>query len=84
MTVQAINETLIGESKGALKGVMYAESKELVSVDFNGNPHSSIIDLKSTMTIGSNMGKVFSWYDNETGFSHRMIDMIKHIETAGF
>lgn len=84
VTVQSINEALTSEANGALKGVMYAESKELVSVDFNGNPHSSIIDLKSTMVMGPNMAKVFSWYDNETGFSHRMIDMLKYMEKAGY
>ncbi len=83
ISVSAINEAFVKAANGSMKGILFAEEKELVSVDFNGNPHSSIIDLKSTMTVGTRMGKVLSWYDNETGFSNRMVDVIKFMAQKG-
>lgn len=83
LSVEAINSALIKASEGPLKGVLTTESQELVSVDFNGNPFSSIIDLTSTMVVGPRLGKVFSWYDNETGFSNRMVDFIKYLQIKG-
>ncbi|MEY4616894.1 MAG: hypothetical protein RJB66_1854 [Pseudomonadota bacterium] len=83
LSIEAINAALTKAAQGPLKGVLAVETKELVSIDFNGNPNSSIVDLPSTMVIGSRMGKVFSWYDNETGFSHRMVDFIKYLEVKG-
>lgn len=83
VTVEAINETLIAASKGSMKGVIAVEHKELVSVDFNGNPYSSIVDLASTMVVGPRMVKVLSWYDNETGFSNRMVDVALHMAAKG-
>lgn len=75
MTVQAINDAFKAAAAGPLKGVLFCESAPLVSVDFNGNHYSSIVDLQSTMVSGARMAKVFSWYDNETGFSTRMADL---------
>jgi glyceraldehyde 3-phosphate dehydrogenase len=83
ITVESINEALRAASQGALKGILAVEDKELVSTDFNGNKHSSIIDMESTMVVGKRMGKVFSWYDNETGFSNRMVDMAKYMAEKG-
>ncbi len=83
MTVESINAALIEASKGSLKGVLAVEDKPLVSVDYNGNPYSSIIDLDSTMVVGPRMAKVFSWYDNETGFSNRMIDLAIYMAGKG-
>lgn len=83
MSVASINEAVKAAANGALKGVLYAESKELVSIDFNGNPYSSIVDLKSTMVINPRMGKVLSWYDNETGFSNRMVDFVQMMGEKG-
>lgn len=83
MTVDSINQALKAAASKNLKGVLYAETKELVSVDFNGNTHSSIADLESTMTVNPRLGKVLSWYDNETGFSHRMIDFVKYMAQKG-
>lgn len=83
VTVQAINDVLIAASQGPLKGILQCEKDELVSVDFNGNKHSSIVDLASTMVMGPNMLKVLSWYDNEVGFSNRMIDFALHMESKG-
>jgi glyceraldehyde 3-phosphate dehydrogenase len=83
-SVQTVNEALIAASKSeALKGILGCEEKELVSIDFNGNPLSSIIDLKCTMVPNPRLVKVMSWYDNETGFSHRMIDMALYMASKG-
>lgn len=75
MTVASINDALRAAANGPLKGVLAVEENELVSVDFNGNPNSSIVDAKTTMVVGPRMAKVLSWYDNEYGFSCRMVDM---------
>jgi glyceraldehyde 3-phosphate dehydrogenase len=83
LSVDAINKALTDAANGSLKGVLAVEKKELVSIDFNGNPYSSIVDLPSTMVSGKNMAKVFSWYDNETGFSNRMIDLAKFMAEKG-
>ena len=83
MTIDSINSALRAAANGALKGVLKVEDKELVSVDFNGNPYSSIIDSKCTMVSGARTAKVFSWYDNETGFSNRMIDLAKYLAGKG-
>lgn len=83
MTVESINQALTEASKGSLKGILAVEAEPLVSIDFNGNPYSSIIDLDSTMVTGKHFAKVFSWYDNETGFSNRMIDLAKYMAEKG-
>lgn len=80
-TVSAINEALRNAAKTSLKGVLAVEEKELVSVDFNGNPFSSIVDAKTTMVVNGKTVKVLSWYDNECGFSNRMVDMAIHMNT---
>lgn len=74
-TVDSINAALLKASEKELKGIMYCEKNELVSIDFKGNPHSSIVDLPSTQMIGPKLVKVLSWYDNEAGFSNRMVDL---------
>ena len=63
-------------STAPLKGILAVSDEELVSVDFRGNPHSSIVDAPLTKVVDGNMAKVFSWYDNEWGFSNRMRDLI--------
>lgn len=84
ITIASINEVLTkAATSGPLKGVLAVEKAPLVSVDYNGNKHSSIIDLPSTMVIGNRFGKVFSWYDNETGFSSRMVDLAKYVAGRG-
>ena len=83
MTVETLNGALKEAAAGSMKGVLYCESAPLVSVDYNGNPYSSIVDLPSTMVSGTRMAKVFSWYDNETGFSNRMIDMALYMAQKG-
>jgi glyceraldehyde 3-phosphate dehydrogenase len=83
MTVDSINDALKAAAASSLKGVLHCEAEELVSIDFNGSPYSSIVDLESTMVSGKNMAKVFSWYDNETGFSNRMIDLAQYMAEKG-
>lgn len=83
VTVQAVNEALVTAANGKLKGVLACEKKELVSVDFNGNPASSTVDLACTIVPNPRLAKVMSWYDNETGFSHRMVDMAKYMASKG-
>lgn len=83
VSVEAINAALTKAAQGSLKGVLAVEEKELVSIDFNGNKFSSIVDLESTMIVGPKMAKVLSWYDNETGFSHRMVDFVKYMAAKG-
>ncbi|HWU43193.1 MAG TPA: type I glyceraldehyde-3-phosphate dehydrogenase [Bdellovibrio sp.] len=83
VTKESVNEALIAASRGALKGILAVEKNELVSVDFNGNQHSSIVDLSTTMVVGPRMVKVLSWYDNETGFSNRMVDVANYMAKKG-
>jgi glyceraldehyde 3-phosphate dehydrogenase len=74
-TVEAVNAALEAGANGALAGVLEASRDPLVSTDLIGNPHSSIADLSMTDVIGGRLVKVLSWYDNEWGFSNRMVDM---------
>ena len=76
-TVESVNAALRQAAEGPLKGILEFTEEELVSVDFRGNPHSSIIDAEYTRVVGSNCVKVLSWYDNEWGYSCRCRDLIK-------
>jgi len=78
-TAAEVNAALKKASKGPLKGIMGFSEELLVSIDFNGNPLSSIVDSVLTKVIGDNMVKVIAWYDNETGFSCRVVDLFKLI-----
>ena len=75
----AINDAFRAAAAGPLKGILDATDEELVSVDFNGNPHSSIVDLPSTAIVDGNLVKVLAWYDNEYGYAGRMVDMLRLI-----
>ena len=74
-SADAVNDAMRIAAEGPLKGVLQYCEEELVSVDFNGNPHSSIFDSALTKVMDDNFVKVLSWYDNEWGFSNRMRDM---------
>jgi glyceraldehyde 3-phosphate dehydrogenase (phosphorylating) len=74
-----VNAALAKAAKGALKGVLGYSDEPLVSIDYNGNPLSSIVDASCTKVLDGNMVKVLSWYDNESGFSKRVIDLINYI-----
>jgi glyceraldehyde 3-phosphate dehydrogenase len=78
-SVEQINEAFRVAAAGPLKGILDATDEELVSGDFNGNPHSSIVDLPSTAIVDGNMVKVLAWYDNEFGYSSRVRDLIRYI-----
>ena len=77
LSTQSANEALKTAANGPLKGILQFCDEELVSADFLHNPHSSIVDGPLTNAIGDRMVKVFSWYDNEWGFSCRLRDVIK-------
>ena len=79
LSVNKINKSFLDASKKSLKGILDITKEKLVSIDFNHNPHSAIIDASLTNTIGKNMGKISAWYDNEWGFSNRMCDLAKYI-----
>jgi glyceraldehyde 3-phosphate dehydrogenase len=79
VTIDQINEAFESASKGSLKGVLDITDEPLVSIDFNTNEHSAIIDGLSTMVIGSNKVKVLAWYDNEWGYSCRVVDLTKYV-----
>src|SRR6185437_2741831 len=83
VTVESVNTALREAANGSLKGVLYCEDAPLVSSDFIGNPYSSVVDMQSTMTVGANMVKVYSWYDNEFGFSLRMVDLALYMQARG-
>ncbi len=78
-SAQEVNEAFKKASAGPLKNIMRFEEKPLVSIDFNGDSFSSIIDGISTKVIGNNMVKVLAWYDNEWGYSNRVKDLLKFI-----
>jgi glyceraldehyde 3-phosphate dehydrogenase len=75
LTKDALHAAMKAAALGPMKGVLAYEEGELVSGDFIGNPHSSIFDSTLTQVLGERFAKVFSWYDNEWGFSNRMIDL---------
>jgi len=77
VTVESANAALRRAAEGQMKGVLEYTEEELVSVDFRGNPHSSIVDAGFTRVVGSNCLKVLAWYDNEWGYSCRCRDLIK-------
>jgi glyceraldehyde 3-phosphate dehydrogenase len=79
VSVDAVNEAFREAATGGLRGILDATDEELVSCDFNGNPHSSIVDLKSTALVEGNLVKVLAWYDNEWGYSSRVRDLIGYI-----
>ncbi len=79
VTVEQVNHALKEASENRLKGILDYNELPLVSIDYNGNPFSSIVDGLSTMVVDGNMVKVVSWYDNEWGYSCRVVDLIKYI-----
>ena len=83
ITVDSINAALKAASEGELKGILGFTDEELVSSDFKGNPLSSILDSKLTKVVGTNTGKIISWYDNEWGYSNRVKDLILFLVAKG-
>ncbi|OKL36268.1 type I glyceraldehyde-3-phosphate dehydrogenase [Domibacillus mangrovi] len=83
VTAEQVNEALKTASEGDLKGILAYNELPLVSSDYNGTTASSTIDGLSTMVIEGNMVKVVSWYDNENGYSNRVVDLAKYIASKG-
>ena len=81
-TAEEINAAMKKASEGPMKGILEYVDEPLVSVDFNHDPASSSFDALSTKVIGGKMVKVLSWYDNEWGYSCRLVDLAKYISTA--
>jgi glyceraldehyde 3-phosphate dehydrogenase len=79
VSVESANAALKAAANGPMKGILQYTDEELVSADFLHNPHSSIVDGPLTKALGDRMLKVFSWYDNEWGFSMRLRDLIKMV-----
>jgi len=78
-TAEEVNNALKKAANGSLKGIMEFCEEPLVSIDFNNSHSSSIVDGLTTLAIGGNMVKILSWYDNETGYSARIVDLIAFI-----
>jgi len=83
VTVEEVNGVLKAAAEGELKGILAYSDEPLVSIDYNGNPHSSIVDGLSTMVIEGSMVKVIAWYDNEWGYSNRVVDLAAYIAKRG-
>tara|TARA_B100001758_G_C18302252_1_gene553057 strand:+ start:99 stop:1103 length:1005 start_codon:yes stop_codon:yes gene_type:complete len=79
LSINKINDSFKNASKKDLKNILYSTEEKLVSIDFNHNPNSAIVDLSLTNVVGEKMGKVSAWYDNEWGFASRMCDLAKYI-----
>jgi glyceraldehyde 3-phosphate dehydrogenase len=79
-TVEEVNKMLVDASKEPrYQGILDCSNEELVSSDYIGNPHSSIVDLKLTKVVGGNLVKVVAWYDNEWGYSNRLVEMVLNV-----
>ena len=82
-TVEEVNKAFQDAAGGPLKGILEYNTAPLVSKDFNGNPHSSIFDSTMTAVIDKQLVKAFGWYDNEWGYSNRVVDLIEFIAKKG-
>ena len=83
VSVESVNAAFKKAADTNLKGILGYTEEELVSIDFKGNPLSSIVDALSTMVMGGNMVKVIAWYDNEWGYSNRLCDLSAYIGKRG-
>ena len=83
VTIEEVNQAFADAAKGPLKGILEYSEEPLVSSDIIGNPASSIFDAKCTMLMGDRMVKVVAWYDNEWGYSNRVVDLIDRLVAVG-
>lgn len=83
VTKEEVNDAFRKAAEGELKGILGVSDIPLVSTDFNGDPRSSIVDTDLTMVIGDNLVKVVAWYDNEWGYSLRLVDLTAYIARVG-
>jgi glyceraldehyde 3-phosphate dehydrogenase len=79
VTVEEVNAAVKAAAEGPFRGIIEYTEDPIVSADVIGNPHSSIFDASSTQVLGGNLVKVFSWYDNEWGYSNRVVDLIERL-----
>jgi glyceraldehyde 3-phosphate dehydrogenase len=82
-TAEEVNEALKAASEGPLKGILGYTTDPVVSTDMMQNPNSSIVDAQLTKVLGGNLLKVVSWYDNEWGYSMRVVDLIGYLASKG-
>ena len=82
-TTEEVNAAFKSAADGPLKGILEYVEAPLVSIDFRGNPHSSIIDAPYTKVMDGDFVKVLSWYDNEWGYSSRCVDLVRLITRVG-
>ena len=82
-TAAEVNAALQAAAEGPLKGILAYSTEELVSIDFKGNPHSSIVDAAYTKVMDGNFVKLLSWYDNEWGYSNRCVDLLRYLVSRG-
>ena len=83
VTAADVNAALKAAADGPLKGILEYSTAELVSIDFKGNPHSSIVDAPYTKVMDGDFVKVLSWYDNEWGYSNRCVDLLRLLVKRG-
>jgi glyceraldehyde 3-phosphate dehydrogenase len=83
VTIDDVNQALADAAEGPMNGVLRVSDEELVSRDIIGDPHSSVIDAASTMVLAGRVAKVIAWYDNEWGYSARMVDMCGVVAGSG-
>jgi glyceraldehyde 3-phosphate dehydrogenase len=83
VTTEEVNATLQKAADGPLKGILACSHDELVSIDFKGNAHSSIVDMPYTKVMDGDFVKVLSWYDNEWGYSNRCVDLLRKLVKKG-
>jgi glyceraldehyde 3-phosphate dehydrogenase len=82
-TAEEVNAAFKAAADGELKGLLEYVTEPLVSIDFRGNPHSSMIDSPYTKVMDGDFIKVLSWYDNEWGYSNRCVDLLRLIVKKG-
>jgi glyceraldehyde 3-phosphate dehydrogenase len=82
-TAEEVNGAFKAAAAGGLKGILQLSEEELVSIDFRGNPYSSIVDAAYTSVMDGDFLKVLSWYDNEWGYSNRCVDLIRYLVKKG-
>jgi glyceraldehyde 3-phosphate dehydrogenase len=80
---EEVNAAFKAAADGKLKGILEYSEAELVSIDFRGNPHSSILDVPYTSVMDGDFVKVLSWYDNEWGYSSRCVDLLRYLGKKG-
>ena len=82
-TVDEVNALFKAAAAGPLAGILGYEERPLVSIDYRTDPRSSIIDALSTMVVNGTQVKIYSWYDNEWGYSNRLVELARKVGQAG-